>query len=90
MKSAKVNFDFASTVDDKEYSVTAKVTAPRPAPPQDFARFQEQEDDAPTVSVLRIVDESGREVYESDLPAADRHEIERTAVEHFYDDLSTN
>ena len=89
MKSAKVSFDFASTVDDKEYSVTAKVTPGRQTPAQNFDRFQEDDEPA-EVSVLRIVDENGREVYESDLPPADRHEIERTAVEHFYDDISTN
>lgn len=88
MRTAKVNFDFSSLTTDNQYSVTAKVTPARPAPAQNDARFQD-EDEQLTVTVVCIVDKTGREVYESDLSPADRHEIERTAAEHFNDDLFT-
>lgn len=88
MRTATVNFEFSSITNDNQYSVTAKVTPGRPAPAQNFDRFQE-EDEPAEVSVVCIVDETGREVYESDLSPADRHEIEVTAKECFYDDLST-
>lgn len=88
MRTAKVNFNFSSLTTDNLYSVTAKVTPARPAPAQNDARFQD-EDEPLNVSVVRIVDETGLEVYESDLSPADRHEIERTAVECFYENPST-
>lgn len=83
-KQVKVTFDFLSSA-DFEYKVTALVTPGRPAPPQNFDRFQEPEEPA-EIEIIKVVDEDGVDIPVRRLDESIIDDMKQQAIEEYDND----